>query len=129
MSEDILDSKARDLDILNKKKGKQRGGGVTPGKDDIIFNVINFNQLNKMMKEIQKGAKQQLKIIMYQPPKQFENKAEQLQLIKQHHDSLIGEHIGFRRCIAKLKQKYIWKDLSKMVKNYINNCNLCNEKK
>jgi len=63
-----------------------------------------------------------LNILLYEPPKEIKCKNEMLRLINHYHSTLYGGHCGINKCIKKLKQKYVWKNMNKMVKNYINNC-------
>lgn len=70
--------------------------------------------------------KNNLKIMVYEPPENIKNSLEQDKIIKLYHDSPHnGGHTGIKRTICKIKNKFIWKNLNKMVKNYVNNCDAC----
>ena len=98
--------------------------------DNELFNYVSqkrfkeiytsmYNKLLKIFKYIS------FIIVLYKPLHRIKNKSIQLSLIKQYHDSPIGGHLGIRKTILKLKQKYVWKNMRKMIKNHINNCDSC----
>lgn len=62
-------------------------------------------------------------------PEPIKEKTDQLRLIKDNHSSLLGGHTGVNRTIAKLKQRYVWKGMNKMVKRFIQNCEICKKNK
>ena len=49
----------------------------------------------------------------------------QLKLIAEYHNSLYGRHLGVRKTTLKLKQRYIWKNVGKMIKHFVLNCEQC----
>ena len=55
----------------------------------------------------------------------IKDKSVQFKLIKEYHDSPIGGHQGVRKTMLRSQQKYIWKKKSKMIKNFIKNCDSC----
>ncbi|CAF4027267.1 unnamed protein product [Rotaria sordida] len=46
-------------------------------------------------------------------------------LLKAYHDSPWAGHFGFRRTYLKLKNRYWWPNMKSIIKNYIQNCMLC----
>ena len=41
------------------------------------------------------------------------------------HNSTSGGHNGYKKTVAHLKNRYMWKGLLNEVKNYIKNCDTC----
>lgn len=74
---------------------------------------------------IQKEQKQQIKILIYCEPVKVYNQQTQTEIIKEFHNSIHGGHLGVRKTTLKLKQRFIWKNMNKMVKKYILNCPHC----
>lgn len=74
---------------------------------------------------IQKEQKQQIKILIYCEPVKVYNQQTQTEIIKEFHNSIHGGHLGVRKTTLKLKQRFIWKNMNKMVKKYILNCPQC----
>lgn len=46
-------------------------------------------------------------------------------LSKYHNDPLYGGHIGIKRMLSKVKSKYLWKNMTKDITNYIKNFKKC----
>ena len=46
-------------------------------------------------------------------------------ILYEYHDTPTGGHNGVGRTIRKIKEKYIWKNMSKDIRNYIKNCKSC----
>lgn len=49
------------------------------------------------------------------------------QVMRQEHDGCL--HIGFEKCIEKLKRRFYWPRMSAELKKYINRCDTCKETK
>lgn len=97
-----------------------------------IYNKLQQNkENNKQNKENNKENKQTiLKILIYRPPTEIKDEIKQQNLIKEYHDAPhSGGHTGVKRTINKLKQKYVWKNMSKMVKKHIDKCMKCAQNK
>lgn len=68
--------------------------------------------------------------MIYNGPVNIEDDVRKNDIIKEFHDSShSGGHTGVKRTINKIKQRYIWKNLNKMVKHYINSCKVCAKNK
>lgn len=92
---------------------------------DDIFQVLGKNELKSIINTLQQEKNFEVNIMIYEPPKRIEDIAIQKNLIKEYHDTPHGGHLGVRKTILKLKQRYCWKNMSKMVKDYISNCKSC----
>lgn len=62
-------------------------------------------------------------------PKRVTDNIKQYRLIEEFHELPHNGHFGIRKTLAKLKQRYIWKNMNKMVKNYVRTCSSCQKKK
>lgn len=100
--------------------------------EDNIFELISDRYLNKIYNEIyQKLLKSnkyrnfELNIILYKPLQHITNKRTQMKVIEVFHNSPISGHFGIRKTVLKLKQRYVWKYMRKMVRDYINKCDKC----
>jgi len=94
-----------------------------------IYNKLHNNIVSRHKIKNINNMNKGLKIIMYKPPRKIMDPAEMNKLIKEYHSTPLGGHIGIKRCINKLKQMFVWKNMSKMVKNFINNCENCAKNK
>jgi len=104
---------------------------------DEVFEHIDVNEFKNIYNKLHnnKVSRQNiienkvLKIILFKPPKVIENQNEMKNLIKEYHATALGGHVGIKRCLNKLKQNYVWKNMSRMVKKYINDCETCSKNK
>lgn len=53
--------------------------------------------------------------------------SKRTQILKQEHDQNL--HIGYIKCVEKIKRKFYWPRMSGDIKKYIANCELCKENK
>ena len=111
---------------------KQNIKDLALASDDQIFKLISvdylkrvFNEVYQRMKKIKKYKNLKLNIIIYKPLQCIKNKNKQAQLIKEFHDSPLAGHLGIRKTVLRLKQRYVWKNMRKMVRDYIMNCDKC----
>jgi len=49
--------------------------------------------------------------------------------IRQAHDSIVNAHGGMQKSIERLRRNFYWPGLSKEVRDYIRNCEICKETK
>jgi len=49
--------------------------------------------------------------------------------LKYFHDSLVGAHLGMKKTVQKLSQKYYWPKMSRDVKFYCSKCHICQKYK
>ena len=74
--------------------------------------------------------KNYLKIILYKNRQNIIHNKNKNKLIKLYHNTPCGGHFGVRKTLLiELKQKYIWKDMFKMVKKFVSTCDLCQRNK
>lgn len=66
-----------------------------------------------------------LKLILFEPPEYVSNVKRQNKLIKETHENCLSGHVGVKRTTMKLKQRYSWKNMDAMVRNYISCCKQC----
>lgn len=71
----------------------------------------------------------EIKILLYENPQRIENTERQQELISLYHSTPCGGHSGVSRTLAKIRQKYIWKNMYKMVKKFVKKCDLCQKNK
>lgn len=107
------------LDRLNYKN-------YALNKSDNIFNMITHEVLKE---KINKNKIKGVTILLYSDPQIITNIKKQKELIQLYHNSPCGGHFGVRKTMLKLKQKYNWKNMSKMVKNHVSTCDLCQRNK
>ena len=53
----------------------------------------------------------------------------QLSVLKRFHDSPYAGHLGTQKTIARLKRRYLWPGMTKMIKDYVRNCVICAKRK
>lgn len=96
--------------------------------DDEIFKEISRENFKKLYEKVctkYNKSNEKLRIIIFQAPKELKDENEIMEKIKMYHDTPIGGHVGTRRLIKKLKQKYIFKNMNKIVNRYVKNCDIC----
>lgn len=104
-------------EAMNLKLGKL----IIEDKNE-IFNYITVQQLKDLGNETLK----QLIIIIRETPEMVTEKERQLQIIKHYHDDpIVGGHVGRNRLLFKIKSKYVWKNMSKDIRDFVNLCHLC----
>ncbi len=90
--------------------------------NDELFRFISAKEFKNVGNSILKN----LTIIITHPAQIIYNEDEQLAIIKRYHDNFIeGGHCGQKRLYAKIRSKYYWKNMSKMVSVYVRKCNQC----
>lgn len=50
-------------------------------------------------------------------------------IIYENHDTPIGGHVGTERLFKKLRSKYYWPNMRKIIKDYVKNCSKCTQNK
>lgn len=113
---------------LKKLLSKMRDLRITElalSKNDEIFKTMAMDKFKNLYNKLQLSTKPNLKILIYEEPKRILCKETQIKLIDEYHNSTHGGHLGIRKTVLKLKQRYIWKNMSKMVKQHILNCKQC----
>ncbi|KAM9985839.1 hypothetical protein ACTFIZ_002137 [Dictyostelium cf. discoideum] len=54
----------------------------------------------------------------------------QKEVLEKFHDcSLVGGHLGYQKTFAKIASRYYWNNMGMDVKEYINNCDICQKMK
>lgn len=66
-----------------------------------------------------------IKIYLYEPPKQVTNNSEINKIMHDHHTAPAGGHVGKTRLLKKLKNLYYWEGMNKSVHTFIKNCHKC----
>ena len=102
--------------------------------NDLIFSHININEFKRKFNVLQNKKKgtnsaNNLRIIIYKPPIRILNKEEMLGIILENHTTPIGGHSGVKRTICRIKQRFVWKNMNRMVKEFIGKCELCKKNK
>lgn len=95
-------------------------------KGDEIFKKIS---IEKFKEKINKSRERNIIILLYSNPQRITDERKKRDLIKLYHSTPCGGHFGVRKTLIKLKQKYIWKNMYKMVKKYVVECDLCQRNK
>jgi transposase InsO family protein len=54
---------------------------------------------------------------------------EQQRLISEYHNSLVGGHLGIKKCTLKMGERYQWKGMARQIKKYIRKCPDCQKNK
>lgn len=76
-----------------------------------------------------KNGKKQLQKIIFNPPIRLTDSSEELKLIKEYHTSTHGGHNGVKRTINRIKQRFVWRNVSKMAKEFDKKCEKCSKNK
>ena len=95
---------------------KQNIKDLALSSGDRIFDLVSIDYKHRNFS---------LNIIIYKPLQRIKNKNVQMKLIEECHNSPLSGHFGIRKTVLKLKQRYVWKNMRKMVSDYIINCNKC----
>lgn len=129
-SDNLLSNFGLTMEKLIQRMNKERIKELALPRNDKIFDHITVNEFKETFNEIQrKHNSKELTIILYDPPIRINESHKMNDIIKEHHLTAYGGHIGIKRCIAKIKQKYVWKNMRKMIKEFINNCETCMKNK
>lgn len=92
-------------------------------KDDVIFTICSIQKLKDHGMETLKN----LEIILTDPIETVKDKDKKEKLMNVYHnDPILGGHCGRRRLYAKLRTKYFWKNMTKDIATFVNNCKKCN---
>ncbi|WP_331035211.1 reverse transcriptase domain-containing protein [Lactovum miscens] len=107
---------------LELKAGQHNIAIVKISEKDVLFSFYGAQEIKiaaaKMLKK--------LKVFIVPSPQQVKDRNEQLGLVQQFHDDLMaGGHPGQKRLYAKLRQRYVWKNMSKDVAKFVKSCDKC----
>lgn len=108
-----------ELDLVGSKSGIHN---VKISAEDEIFEKISaqdlINLANKCLKQVT--------IWINQPITEITDKTRQAELINHFHNHRIeGGHVGQKRLYSKLRSQYKWKNTSKDIAKFVNNCSKC----
>lgn len=127
------DNSAKLDSILRKlisKMNKENIKELALSTKDEIFKVYTKEEIKEAYAKIKINNKSpQLKILIYNAPTKITDGILQYKLIDEYHNATHAGHLGIRKTIIKLKQRYIWKNMSKMVKKFVSYCNKCQTNK
>lgn len=84
-----------------------------------------YEEVYQKFINVNKHRKFELNIILFRPVKYIRDIETQKRLIEEFHNTPTAGHFGIRKTMLKLKQRYIWNGMRKMIKNYITNCDKC----
>lgn len=54
---------------------------------------------------------------------------EQHRLISEYHNSLVGGHLGIKKSILKMGERYYWRGMARQIKKFIRKCPECQKNK
>ena len=92
--------------------------------NDTLFEKHSVNKIkiiaNKILQKLTLILLPKIQII------NNKNKTEIEQILVKHHDDpIFGGHPGINRLVKKIRLSNYWKNMTKDIKNYVNNCKLC----
>lgn len=117
------------LEKLTSKMRKLKTSELALKNNDEIFTKVATEEFRTIFNKLQEEKNTCLRIILYDEPKRIMCKDTQLKLITEYHNSTHGGHLGIRKTTLKLKQRYIWKNMGKMIKHFVLNCQQCRRNK
>lgn len=89
---------------------------------DIIFDMCTVTEFKKTAN----NTLDKLQILLVQSPTIVNDKQTQQNLMhKFHSDELFGGHYGKKKMYAKLKSHHYWRNMSRDISNFVNNCHTC----
>ncbi len=56
-------------------------------------------------------------------------KSLRLELLSKYHDLSTSSHLGTKRSLVKINERFYWKDMNSYIKNYVKSCHLCQIRK
>lgn len=88
---------------------------------DPVFKFVDVQSFKNIANEVLENVN----IILFSEAKRIDDKDEQLKIIKQVHEGMLNSHCGVKRCIELIKQRFFWKSMHNMIKDYILRCPQC----
>lgn len=92
---------------------------IFPLQYRIVLNIFKFLTLNS---DIQINLFRNSVIVI-------DSKERTEEILKEFHSDPLGGHQGQKRSLLKIQQKYMWENMTRDVKNYVKNCELCQKVK
>ena len=117
------------LEKLASYLGNTKNKKFAIASDDAIFSKIPVEEFKARYNEINKNRKDDVIILLYEKPQNVLCDDKKLKLIELYHNTPQGGHFGVRKTIMKLRQRYVWKDMTRMIKDYVSKCDLCQRNK
>lgn len=89
---------------------------------DKIFSICNIENFKKIANKVLKT----LQIELVNTPTTITNNSEKVEIMNKFHtDKLYGAHCGQKKLYAKLRGNYYWKNMTRDIKKFVNNCKSC----
>lgn len=89
---------------------------------DAIFQMCTIEKFKEVGNEILT----KISICIVKPALNVQSDSEKHALLKKfHEDPLFGGHTGKKKLLAKLRAKYYWKNMSKDIAKFVENCENC----
>lgn len=98
-------------------------------RDDAIFDKMSADEFKRKYNEINRSKNRNVIIMLYKKPQNVTDDDRKMELIKLFHNTPQGGHFGVRKTLLKIKQRFIWKNMFKMVKEFVSKCDLCQRNK
>lgn len=89
------------------------------------MDTLNWSQIRAMFRYVSKGTPKN--ILMYSEVEL--SQVDKIDIIKLHHDSLLGGHMSVSKTIKRIAAQIQWKSIRKDVKKYIKSCKSCQQNK
>lgn len=107
----------------DSKDGKDVNKNLKDVKNNTSSNDVTGEGENSDIEEDKRDKKIE-ETISYSNtrPRKIEDKDEQKALIKKFHNSC---HAGIARTLLLIKKHFVWKNMRKQVRNFVNACNVC----
>lgn len=93
--------------------------------NDEIFKDYTMNEFKEKANKVLEN----LKIVIYNPQKIISDLEEIRNIIKAHHETPTGGHIGQKRLYLKLRETYVWRNMKNSIADFVKACELCKRNK
>lgn len=91
-------------------------------ENDYIFQVCDYDDFKLACQ----NDLNTLQVILTTPTKKISNDEEKQDIMTQYHnDPLYGGHCGQKKLYAKLRSQFYWKNMSRDVAKFVQNCHKC----
>lgn len=113
------------LQVINEMAKNTNIKSLAIKRDDKLFTLIPLAVFKKACNEVLKD----IKIIIYVPVQILKDDEMIQKIIYENHDTPTGGHVGTERLFKKLRSKYYWPNMKRIIKNYVKNCVKCIQNK
>ena len=110
------------LSSLEKMATSHKHSTLQWPMNDVFFTAYNLNEF----KDISEKTLNNLRISLISPVEKIDDANKKIEIMtKFHNDPVVGGHMGQKKLYEKIRSQFYWKNMSREIAKFVNNCDKC----